>query len=67
VFKLLCLGADGVGIGRPVLHALAAFGEDGVARLLQLLQLELQGCFEQCGVQNISQINGSFIVSRSKL
>ncbi len=67
VFKLLCLGADGVGIGRPVLHALAAFGEDGVTRLLQLLQDELKGCFEQCGVQNMSQINSSFIISRSKL
>ena len=67
VFKLLCLGADGIGVGRPVLHALAAFGEDGVARMLQLLQDELKGCFEQCGVQRVAEINGSYIVSRSKM
>ena len=65
VFKLLCLGADGVGIGRPVLHALASFGEEGVVRLLQMFQEELEGCMAFSGCQNLSQINRSFIVLRS--
>ncbi len=67
IFKLLCLGADGVGIGRPVLHALAAYGEEGVVRLLGLLQEELEGCFAFCGCQNIIQVNSSFIVHRSRI
>lgn len=37
----LALGARAVGVGRPVLWALAAGGEAGVARYLELLQEEL--------------------------
>jgi L-lactate dehydrogenase (cytochrome) len=34
VLKALCLGATGVGIGRPLLYALAAYGSDGVERCI---------------------------------
>ncbi len=67
IFKLMCLGADGVGIGRPVLHALAGYGQEGVLHVLRLLQAELEGCFAQCGCQNISQVNSSFVVQRARI
>lgn len=35
VVKALCLGAKGVGIGRPVLFGLGAGGKEGVARVLE--------------------------------
>ena len=35
VVKALCLGAKGVGIGRPALFGLGAGGKDGVARVLE--------------------------------
>ena len=37
VFKALALGADAVGIGRPYVWGLGAFGEDGVDRVLDIL------------------------------
>ncbi|CAL9052523.1 unnamed protein product [Musa banksii] len=37
VFKALALGASGVFIGRPVAFALAAEGEAGVRKVLQIL------------------------------
>ena len=41
VFKALALGARAVGIGRPYIWGLAAFGQEGVERVLQILRAEL--------------------------
>jgi 4-hydroxymandelate oxidase len=41
VLRALALGASGVLVGRPVLWALAAGGEEGVRQALSLLSLEL--------------------------
>ncbi|MFF7295673.1 alpha-hydroxy acid oxidase [Streptomyces sp. JL4002] len=49
VLKALALGADGVLLGRPVLWGLAADGEDGVARVLGLLEAELRSALELSG------------------
>lgn len=35
VLKALCLGARGVGLGRPFLYANSVWGEDGVRRAVQ--------------------------------
>jgi L-lactate dehydrogenase (cytochrome) len=35
VIKALCLGATAVGLGRPFLYALSAYGTDGVYRVIQ--------------------------------
>lgn len=39
IIKALCLGAKGVGIGRPFLFAMSAYGEPGVDRAMQLLEV----------------------------
>lgn len=39
IIKALCLGAKGVGIGRPFLYAMSAYGEKGVNRAMQLLRV----------------------------
>lgn len=44
VFKALALGAKAVGIGRPVLYGMAAYGQDGVERVLQIFKVQ------ECGV-----------------
>lgn len=36
IIKALCLGAKGVGIGRPFLYAMSAYGLDGVDRAMQV-------------------------------
>ncbi|KAH9713769.1 peroxisomal (S)-2-hydroxy-acid oxidase GLO4 [Citrus sinensis] len=41
VFKALALGAQAVLIGRPVIHGLAAKGEYGVRRVIEMLRMSL--------------------------
>ena len=39
ILKGLALGASGIWLGRPILWALAGYGEAGVAKMLQMLQV----------------------------
>src|SRR5437763_4264485 len=65
VFKALALGASAVGIGRPYLWGLGAFGRRGVDRVIELLRAELASDMGMAGVANISQIDRSFVRIRS--
>jgi 4-hydroxymandelate oxidase len=49
VVKALALGADAVAVGRPVVWGLAAAGEAGVRRVLELLRAELVHALTLCG------------------
>ena len=57
VFKALALGAKAVGIGRPFLWGLGAFGQAGVDRVLEILQGELKLVMGNCGTQSVAQIS----------
>ena len=61
VFKALALGARAVGIGRPYVWALTAFGQQGVERVLDILRAELQLTMRQCGTPAVKQITRSFV------
>ena len=63
VFKALALGAKAVGIGRPYLWGLGAFGQAGVDRVLEILQGELKLAMGNCGTQKLSEINRAFIAT----
>jgi 4-hydroxymandelate oxidase len=56
VFKALALGAKGVGIGRPFLWGLGAFGQAGVDRVVEIMQGELKLVMGNCGTQNVAGI-----------
>jgi isopentenyl diphosphate isomerase/L-lactate dehydrogenase-like FMN-dependent dehydrogenase len=64
IFKALALGATAVGIGRPYLWGLAAFGRSGVERVIELLRSELALDMGMAGVAKISQIDRSFVRHR---
>ena len=49
VLIALALGAAAVGVGRPVLWGLAVDGENGVGRVLDILQSELELAMALCG------------------
>jgi isopentenyl diphosphate isomerase/L-lactate dehydrogenase-like FMN-dependent dehydrogenase len=61
VFKALALGANGVGIGRPYCWGLAAFGQSGVERVLELVQTEFETIMRQAGTLNIAAIDSKLI------
>jgi 4-hydroxymandelate oxidase len=65
VFKALALGATAVGIGRPYLWGLAAFGQAGVVRIMDILRAELAVDMGMAGTGKISEINRSFVRIRS--
>ncbi|HXK02692.1 MAG TPA: alpha-hydroxy acid oxidase [Verrucomicrobiae bacterium] len=55
-FKALALGAKAVGIGRPYLWGLAAFGQPGIERVIEILRTELSLVMRQCGTRSIQEI-----------
>lgn len=63
VFKALALGAKAVGIGRPFLWGLGAFGEAGVDRVLEILQGELKLVMGNCGAQTVETIDRSYVAT----
>jgi L-lactate dehydrogenase (cytochrome) len=66
IFKCLALGAAGVGIGRPVLHGLAAYGEAGVVKTIALLRDEFVTCLMMMGCPTVADIKEEMVVT-SKL
>ena len=64
VVKALALGASAVGIGRPYLWGLAAFGQVGVRRSLGLLQRELVQTMQFVGTPSIASIDRATVGSR---
>jgi isopentenyl diphosphate isomerase/L-lactate dehydrogenase-like FMN-dependent dehydrogenase len=62
IFKALALGATAVGVGRPYLYGLAAFGQPGVERVIDILRRELNLIMGQCGVRSLKEIGSSSIV-----
>ena len=61
VVKALAMGAKAVGIGRPYLWGLGAFGEEGVARVLEIMRNETRVAMQQCGVRSVSELNPNFV------
>ncbi len=62
VYKALALGARGVGIGRGYIWGLAAFGQAGVERVLEILNAELALTMRQAGTPSIPQITRAAIL-----
>ncbi|XP_020091927.1 peroxisomal (S)-2-hydroxy-acid oxidase GLO1-like isoform X2 [Ananas comosus] len=63
VFKALALGASGVFIGRPVLFSLAAEGEAGVRKVLQMLRDEFELTMALSGCTSLKEITRNHIVT----
>ena len=62
VFKALALGARAVGIGRPYVWGLAAFGQEGVERVIEILRAELAMTMRNCGVPSIAAFTRSYVL-----
>jgi isopentenyl diphosphate isomerase/L-lactate dehydrogenase-like FMN-dependent dehydrogenase len=65
VLKALALGARAVLIGRPYMFGLAAYGEAGVRRVLEILRVELENAMGLAGCPTIADIDSSVVVHRS--
>src|ERR1700760_582074 len=61
VVKALAMGAKAVGIGRPYLWGLGAFGEPGVERVLDIVRTETRAAMQQCGAASVAELNPNFV------
>ena len=61
IVKAIALGADLVGIGRLQCWALAAAGESGVLRMLELLEDEVIRCLGLLGVTCFAELDTSYL------
>jgi len=61
VIKALCLGATACSIGRPYLYGMAAGGEAGVGRAIDILKSELKRGMMLLGCADVAQLNSRFI------
>lgn len=66
VFKALALGAKAICIGRPYLWGLAAFGQPGVERVLEILDREFELMMRHAGVTSLAKLDRSFVVDRRR-
>lgn len=62
IFRALALGADAVGIGRPYVWGLGAFGQPGVERVIEILLDEFRMVMRQTRALSLDQIDEKFVV-----
>ena len=61
IFKALALGAAAVGVGRPPMWGLAAFGQPGVEAVLEILRRELRTIMRQAGTISVDKITHAYV------
>jgi isopentenyl diphosphate isomerase/L-lactate dehydrogenase-like FMN-dependent dehydrogenase len=61
IVKAIASGADLVGIGRMQCFALAAAGEAGIVRLLELMEDEVKRCLGLLGVSKFAELDRSYL------
>ena len=65
IYKALAMGARAVGIGRPALFGLGAYGQEGVERALELLREELLMTMMLMGCPSIAHIRRDSVLTNS--
>jgi glycolate oxidase len=61
VVKAIALGARAVGVGKMLGWALAAAGQAGLKRMLELMDVEVRTAMGLMGVTSLSQLNPSWV------
>jgi len=61
IVKAMSLGAKAVLIGRPYYWGLAAFGQIGVQRVIEMLHGEMMVAMGQSGIPNLAAFDRSFV------
>jgi glycolate oxidase len=62
IVKAIAFGATAVGIGRLYCYGLGVGGEDGVVRVLEILEKEIYASMANLGARNLAELNRSRMV-----
>merc|ERR1719410_1764262 len=65
IFKALALGASCVGMGRPFLFGMACYGQEGVAKVIQIFKREFEVCMQMMGCQRVRDIRRSMVIAKN--
>lgn len=65
IFKALALGAKAVGIGRPFLYGLAAYGQPGVEHVIDIFKTELRMAMKHMGCPTVNHITRSMAITKN--
>ena len=63
IVKALALGAHAVLVGRPILWGLAVAGQEGVERVLTILERELDTAMALCGCSSVAEIGSDLLAA----
>lgn len=61
IAKAMCMGARAVLCGRAFAYGLAAGGEAGVARSIEMLRSDLERCLKLLGCRSVDALNESYV------
>jgi L-lactate dehydrogenase (cytochrome) len=61
IAKAICLGARAVLCGRAYVYGLAAAGDAGVTRSLDILRADLERCLKLLGCDSVNALNQSYV------
>jgi isopentenyl diphosphate isomerase/L-lactate dehydrogenase-like FMN-dependent dehydrogenase len=61
IVKAICLGARAVLCGRAYAYGLAAAGEEGVTRALDIFRADLERCLKLLGCPSVNDLNESYV------
>merc|ERR1719378_175720 len=65
VFKALAYGAKAVGIGRPALVGMAAYGEEGVEQVFQIFKDEMEMHMRLMGTPTIADMVPEMVITKN--
>jgi 4-hydroxymandelate oxidase len=66
IYKALALGATAVGIGRPYIWGLSSYGQQGVERVIDILNNELRLAMVGCGTRTLKEITSASIMDTGR-
>ena len=61
VLKCIALGAKAVGIGKPAVYSMSAYGQEGIQRCLQILREELEMGMKLVGVRSLKDLTPAHV------
>jgi L-lactate dehydrogenase (cytochrome) len=64
VVKAICLGAQAVLLGRGYAYGMAAAGDAGIERAMQIFRADIVRTLKLLGVSSIAELKGSFVRTR---
>lgn len=61
IVKAMALGASAVGLGKPAVYAMSAYGADGICKMTQVLREELEKCMRLVGAKTWADLTPDMV------